>query len=77
MEKMHEYLCASHILTQTKIIELKEILKNGTNKIFDESISREKIEQEIKYLEEMHYCDECPNREKCLNYMKEKKKCQL
>ena len=70
MEKMHEYLCASHIETQIKVIELKEILKSGSYKLFGEVVSKEKLEEKIKYLEEMHYCDRCPNREKCLNYYK-------
>lgn len=70
MEKQIKYFCASHICSQVKIIELKEILKDNKNRLFDEVVSKEKLEKQIKDLEEMHYCDKCPNREKCLNYYK-------
>lgn len=73
MEKKIEYLCASHILTQTKIIELKQMLRDDSYRLFGEVVSKEKLEQQIKDLEEMHYCDECPNKEKCLNYFNGRK----
>ena len=72
MEEKIEYICASHILSQTKIIQLREILKEKKYLLFGEAVSTEKLEQQIKKLEQMSYCNNCKNKEKCANYWKEK-----
>lgn len=67
-EEKIEYICASHISAQTKIIQLREILKEKKYLLFGEAVSAEKLEQQIKELEQMSYCDSCKNKEKCANF---------